>query len=192
MACGFMPARGNPGLICSRATVAPGWPGGSDTVANTRARADALNDIGIKHTVDHYPGLIETPQTLAIIVGHSFGGADRPGTLGQQDRGRGGGHRPRPHQGVKVLPFAQLKSAFPVPSDPANRHRTVSLTASDLRYRRRYCAAEGNKGGVHPVFKGTIRHRLSRGRRPRPFAHHRPWLQNVGDVVLQWLASKGL
>jgi hypothetical protein len=134
MACGFMPARGNPGLICSRATVAPGWPGGSDTVANTRARADALNDIGIKHTVDHYPGLIETPQTLAIIVGHSFGGADRPGTLGQQDRGRGGGHRPRPHQGVKVLPFAQLKSAFPVPSDPANRHRTVSLTAEQFRY----------------------------------------------------------
>jgi hypothetical protein len=35
-------------------------------------------------------------------------------------------------KGVKALPLAQLRSAFPVLGNPANRHRTVSLNAKQF------------------------------------------------------------
>jgi pimeloyl-ACP methyl ester carboxylesterase len=41
---------------------------------------------------------------------------------------------PAPIKGVKALPLAQLRSAFPAVGNPANRHRTVSLTAKEFRY----------------------------------------------------------
>lgn len=41
---------------------------------------------------------------------------------------------PAPIKGVKALPLAQLRSAFPVLGNPANRRRTVSLNAKQFRY----------------------------------------------------------
>jgi pimeloyl-ACP methyl ester carboxylesterase len=41
---------------------------------------------------------------------------------------------PAPIKGVKALQLAQLRSAFPVLGKPANRHRTVSLTAKQFQY----------------------------------------------------------
>ncbi len=35
---------------------------------------------------------------------------------------------------MRALPLAQLRSAFPVLGNPANRHRTVSLTDKQFRY----------------------------------------------------------
>src|SRR4051812_41041215 len=59
------------------AVTAPGWPGDADTVAATRADADALNDVGIARVVDHYTTLISTGsrhEAKPVVVGHSFGG----------------------------------------------------------------------------------------------------------------------
>ena len=53
---------------------APGWPGDAPTVADTRANADALNDVGIAQIVDHYADLIGTPERKPMVIGHSFGG----------------------------------------------------------------------------------------------------------------------
>ena len=39
-----------------------------------------------------------------------------------------------PIKGVKALPFSQLRSGFPVLGNPANKKRTVSLTAKQFRY----------------------------------------------------------
>ena len=39
---------------CGYSASAPGWPGDSATVAETRANADALNDMGIAQMVEHY------------------------------------------------------------------------------------------------------------------------------------------
>jgi pimeloyl-ACP methyl ester carboxylesterase len=37
-------------------------------------------------------------------------------------------------KGIAKLPFAQLKSAFPVLKNPANNHRAVALTPSEFHY----------------------------------------------------------
>src|SRR3954453_5935013 len=68
------------------------------------------------------------------VVGHSFGGL-----IAQELLAHGYGRAavaidPAPVKGVKHLPFAQLKSGFPVLGNPANRKRTVALTESQFKY----------------------------------------------------------
>ncbi|MBB3601149.1 pimeloyl-ACP methyl ester carboxylesterase [Mycolicibacterium sp. BK556] len=119
------------------AVSAPGWPGDSDSVTATRENADALNDIGIAEIVDHYVGIIDAGgkhEVKPVVIGHSFGGLIAQELLA-------GGHAaaavaidPAPIKGVKALPLAQLRSAFPVLGNPANKHRTVSLNDKQFKY----------------------------------------------------------
>lgn len=135
------------------AVSAPGWPGDADTVAATRANADDLNDIGIAQVVEHYAALIDSAggkhESKPVIVGHSFGGLIAQELLA-------GGHAaaavaidPAPIKGVKSLPFAQLRSAFPVLSNPANRHRTVSLTPKQFHYAFGNAISEEESNALH-------------------------------------------
>ena len=39
-----------------------------------------------------------------------------------------------PTEGVRVTPLSQLKSAFPILKNPANRHRAVAYTYDQWRY----------------------------------------------------------
>lgn len=120
------------------AVSAPGWPGDGDTVADTRENADALNDVGIAAIVDHYASLIGSAEgrheAKPIIVGHSFGGLIAQELLATGLAAAAVAIDPAPIKGVKALPLAQLRSAFPVLGNPANRHRTVSLNAKQFRY----------------------------------------------------------
>jgi pimeloyl-ACP methyl ester carboxylesterase len=119
------------------AVSAPGWPGDSDTVAATRENPNALNDIGIAEIVNHYVEIINAGgkhETKPVVVGHSFGGLIAQELLA-------GGHiaaavaiDPAPIKGVKALPWAQLRSAFPVLGNPSNKHRTVSLNDKQFHY----------------------------------------------------------
>ena len=113
---------------------APGWPGDGPTVADTRANADALNDQGLAEIFNHYAELIGTPEVKPIVVGHSFGGLIAEELLANNVVAAAVAIDPAGVKGVKALPFAQLKSAFPVLSNPANLHRTVSLNAKQFRY----------------------------------------------------------
>ena len=113
---------------------APGWPGDADTVAATRADAEALNGVGIDEIVDHYAALIGTPEVKPIVVGHSFGGLIAQRLLVEGHAAAAVAIDPAPIKGVKALPLAQLRSGSPVLGNPANLHRTVSLTAKQFRY----------------------------------------------------------
>jgi pimeloyl-ACP methyl ester carboxylesterase len=113
---------------------APGWPGDAPTVAATREDPDALNDMGIAQMGDHYTELIGTPEIKPVAVGHSFGGLIAQELLANGVVAAAAAIDPAPIKGVKALPYAQLKSAFPVLSNPANLHRTVSLTAKQFHY----------------------------------------------------------
>ena len=113
---------------------APGWPGDGLTVAATRENPDALNDMGIPQMVDHYAKLIGTPEVKPVVVGHSFGGLIAQELLANGVVAAAVAIDPAAIKGVKALPFAQLKSAFPVLGNPTNLHRTVSLTPKQFHY----------------------------------------------------------
>jgi pimeloyl-ACP methyl ester carboxylesterase len=113
---------------------APGWPGDGPTVTATRENPDALNDMGIQEMVDHYAQIIGTPEMKPIAIGHSFGGLIAQELLANGVVAAAAALDPAPIKGVKALPYAQLKSAFPVLKNPANLHRTVSLTPQQFHY----------------------------------------------------------
>src|SRR4051812_14740719 len=116
------------------AATAPGWPGDADTVAATREDPHPLDGVGIEAICRHYADIIAGMDEPPIVVGHSFGGL-----IAQELLAHGYGRAavavdPAPVKGVKHLPFAQLKSGFPVLGNPANRKRTVALTESQFKY----------------------------------------------------------
>jgi len=131
---------------------APGWPGDGPTVAETRDNPDALNDVGITEIVDHYAGLIGTPEVKPIVVGHSFGGLIAQELLANGVVAAAVAIDPAGIKGVKAVPFAQLKSGFPVLGNPANRHRTVSLTAKQFKYAFGNMLTEEESDALHAAW----------------------------------------
>ena len=113
---------------------APGWPGDADTVTATREAAEQLDDVGIEQICHHYADYIETLESKPIVIGHSFGGLIAQELLANDFAIAAVAIDPAPIKGVKALPFSQLRSGFPVLGNPANKKRTVSLTAKQFRY----------------------------------------------------------
>lgn len=114
--------------------IAPGWPGDLDTVAATRADPSGLENVGIEAICRHYADLIDELPSTPIVIGHSFGGLIAQELLANGFARAAIAIDPAPIKGVTVLPFSQLRSAFPVLSNPGNRSRTVALTAKQFRY----------------------------------------------------------
>jgi alpha-beta hydrolase superfamily lysophospholipase len=88
----------------------------------------------VTEIVDHYDAIIRGLDRPPVIMGHSFGGLVTELLL---DRGLGAAGvaiSPAPAKGVLRLPPAQLRSAFPVLGNPANRKRTVELTPKQFHY----------------------------------------------------------
>jgi pimeloyl-ACP methyl ester carboxylesterase len=123
-------------LFASRGltATAPGWPGEADTVEATRADPDAQDDVGITAICEHYAELFAAQGIKPIVVGHSFGGLIAQELLAHDLAVAAVAIDPAPIKGVKALPFSQLKSGLPVLGNPANKKRTVSLTAKEFRY----------------------------------------------------------
>jgi pimeloyl-ACP methyl ester carboxylesterase len=113
---------------------APGWPGDSATVAETREAADALDDVGIEQICEHYAEYIATLDSKPIVIGHSFGGLVAQELLARDLAIAAVAFDPAPIKGVKALPFSQLRSGFPVLGNPGNKKRTVALNAKQFRY----------------------------------------------------------
>ena len=115
-------------------TTAPGWPGDLDTVEATRATPDGLNNQGIAEICHHYADIIEKLDEKPIVVGHSFGGLIAQELLANDLAAAAVAIDPAPVKGVLVLPFAQLKSGFPVLMNPGNKSKTVSLDDKQFKY----------------------------------------------------------
>jgi pimeloyl-ACP methyl ester carboxylesterase len=114
--------------------LAPAWPRMKGEVEDLRRDPSALNGLGVTEIVDHYEGTIRGLDRPPVIMGHSFGGLVTEVLL---DRGLGAAGvtiSPAPVKGVLRLPLTQLRSAFPVLGNPANRNRTVELTPKQFHY----------------------------------------------------------
>jgi alpha-beta hydrolase superfamily lysophospholipase len=113
---------------------APGWPDEADTIEAARAEPDAQAGHGVDDVVHHYAELIAELDRPPVLIGHSFGGTIVQRLLGDGVGAAGVAIDAAPIKGVLRLPFSSLRSAFPVLRNPANRTRTVSLTAEQFRY----------------------------------------------------------
>jgi pimeloyl-ACP methyl ester carboxylesterase len=116
------------------AALAPGWPDDPETVAEANANPEAFANKTVGDVADHFAEVIGKLDRKPVVIGHSFGGL-----LAQILAGRGLSTAtvaidPAPFRGVLPLPISALRSASPVLSNPANRHRAVPLTYEQFRY----------------------------------------------------------
>ncbi len=113
---------------------APGWPNEPPTVAEAREQPELVANTSIDEAVEHYARVIETLGSPPVIIGHSFGGLIAEKLLGQGIGSAAVAIDPAQIKGVLPLPLAQLRAGFPALGNPANLHRSVSLTREEFRY----------------------------------------------------------
>jgi pimeloyl-ACP methyl ester carboxylesterase len=113
---------------------APGWPGDSDTVEETRSRPELVAGKGIDDVVAHYARVADGLDAKPIVVGHSFGGLIAQRLLGENRAAAAVAIDPAPIRGVVFLPPSALRVASVALRNPANRGRAVVLTAAQFRY----------------------------------------------------------
>lgn len=116
------------------APITPGWPDDPETVEEANAHPEVFAGKTVGQVADHYDEIIGKLDKQPAVVGHSFGGL-----LAQILAGRGLSNATvaidaAPFRGVLPLPISALRSASPVLSNPANRHRAIPLTFDQFRY----------------------------------------------------------
>src|SRR3954453_21303265 len=114
--------------------IAPGWPHEADSVAEAREHPDHVANIGINDAVGHYADIIDALGAPPVLVGHSFGGLIAEKLLGQDLAAAAVAIDPAQIKGVLPLPLAQLRAGLPALGNPANLHRSVSLTQKEFRF----------------------------------------------------------
>lgn len=116
------------------AAVTPGWPGDPTSVAEAHEHPEVFAGKGVGDVAAYQQSVIEKLDKKPAVIGHSFGGV-----LAQILAGRGLSAvtvaiDPAPSRGVLPLPISALKASSAVLSNPANRHRSVTLTFEQFRY----------------------------------------------------------
>ena len=113
---------------------APGWPGDPDTVEEARQNPESIAGHGIDDVVEHYAALIAALPVRPVVIGHSFGGMIAQKLLGQDRAAAAVAIDAAQIKGVLPLPLSALKATLPVFKNPANRRRSVSLSAEQFRF----------------------------------------------------------
>jgi len=116
------------------APIAPGWPGASDTVDETRGDPSKVAGKGIDDVVEHYARIIRGLDAQPVVVGHSFGGLIVQRLLGEDLAAAGVAIDAAPVKGVIFLPLPALRVASIALRKPSNRNEAISLTADQFRY----------------------------------------------------------
>jgi non-heme chloroperoxidase len=114
--------------------LAPGWPDDPETVEEANANPDVFAHKGVGQIADHVEKVISGLEKKPAIVGHSFGGLLVEILAGRGLAAATVAISPAPFRGVLPLPISALKSAAPVLSNPANRHRAVPLTYDQFKF----------------------------------------------------------
>jgi pimeloyl-ACP methyl ester carboxylesterase len=114
--------------------IAPAYPGFEAEVESLNADPTPVEDVTVEKIIAHLESVVSALDKPPIIVGHSAGGVFTQLLL---DRGYGAAAvvlNSAPTEGVKVAPWSQLRSTFPVLKNPANRNRAVGFTFEQFDY----------------------------------------------------------
>jgi pimeloyl-ACP methyl ester carboxylesterase len=116
------------------ATLQPGWPDDPETVEEAKAHPEVFARKTVGQIADHFGEVIGQLERKPALIGHSFGGLLTQILAGRGLSAASVAISPAPFRGVLPLPISALRSATPVLSNPANRHRAVPLTYDQFRY----------------------------------------------------------
>jgi pimeloyl-ACP methyl ester carboxylesterase len=114
--------------------IAKSWPGMDGDIDELRRDPSGTAQLGVTEIVEHYEVIIRELSEPPIVIGHSFGGAITQIILDHGLGAAGVAIDSAPLKGIFRLPWASLKSAFPVLKNPANSHRSVPLTPEEFQY----------------------------------------------------------
>jgi pimeloyl-ACP methyl ester carboxylesterase len=114
--------------------IAKSWPGMDGDIEELRRNPSGIEHLGVAEVVEHYEAIVRALDHPPIIMGHSFGGAVTQILLDHGVGSAGVAIDSAPVKGVLRLPWATLKSTFPVLKNPANNHKAVALTAEEFHY----------------------------------------------------------
>ncbi len=144
--------------------IAPGWPGDSASADDTRKNPAAVANKGIDDITNGYLDVISHLPARPVVIGHSFGGLVAQKLLAGGAAAAAIAIDPGQIKGVKPLPFAQIRSGFPVLSKPGNKKRAVALTKKQFRYGfGNALIREGIRRAVRPVRDPRARQAALRG-----------------------------
>lgn len=114
--------------------LAPAYPGFEVEVESLNADPTPVEKVTVPQIVEHLESVVGGLDQPPVLIGHSAGGVFVQLLL---DRGYGAAGvalNSAPTEGVAVLPLTQVKAAFPVLRNPANRHRAVALNFEQWHY----------------------------------------------------------
>src|SRR5258708_29254532 len=116
------------------APLAPGWPGVSGTVEETRRDPGKVAGHGIEDIVQHYASIIRDLDTPPIVIGHSFGALIAQRLPGQSLAAAAVAIDAAPIKGVLHLPPSSLRVASIALRKPAHRREAGSPTPDPFPY----------------------------------------------------------
>jgi pimeloyl-ACP methyl ester carboxylesterase len=114
--------------------LAPAYPGFEVEVEALNADPTPIEKVTVPEIITHLELIIDKLPAPPILMGHSAGGAFMQILLDHGYGSAGVAINSAPTEGVKVAPLSQLKSAFPVLKNPANRHKAVGFTHEQWHY----------------------------------------------------------
>lgn len=114
--------------------IAPAYPGFEVEVEALNADPTPIEKVTAPQIIAHFESVIRELDTPPIIIGHSAGGAFTQILLDHGCGAAGVALNSAPTEGVRVAPFSQLRSTFPVLKNPANRHKAVGFTHEQFQY----------------------------------------------------------
>jgi len=114
--------------------IAPAYPGFEVEVEALREDPTPIADVTAPAIVEQYASAIRELDSPPIIIGHSAGGAFTQLLLDHGFGAAGVALCSAPTEGVRVVPWTQVRSVFPVLKNPANHHKAVPIEYAQWEY----------------------------------------------------------
>jgi len=114
--------------------LAPAYPGFEVEVEALNADPSPIEALTVPAIIERLESLVAGLEAPPILIGHSAGGVFTQILLDHGFGAVGVAINSAPTEGVKRVPLSQVRAAFPVLKNPANRHRAVGLTEEQWHY----------------------------------------------------------